>query len=233
VTEWFVAGTPVADGEAQLARCGADLLDDDPRAQVLAARQLESFGRKAVPALRRALREGNRGQQLLAIRTLKHLGPQAADASGDLAALSRGEPSQRQRGAVVALAEVEPERAAELIDPLLGRAANPSHPGRHLIVESLAQVGTAGLKHLIAQIDSPEPGIRLAAFDAFARAHVIHLLSVPGRCDPHFNADLLRATLHRAANHGDPKIRARVDLYWQLSTYASHGASIWPSGGMF
>jgi len=231
-TEWFLAGKKIDHADALLARLADDLLGDDPLPQVRAARSLEQFGAAAVPALRKTLDIGDCQQQLLAIRTLKHLGPAASAAADDLAAIGRGEDALVKFNSLVALAEVDPLRAEEVFAQLLSSAADDGRDDRDLLIECLAQAGAAGLEQLGGALDDPRPAVRLAAFDVIARMYIIHVIETSVRGAPSVDTEKLKVICHRAAKHSDPDIRARVELFWEVQHAHSHRQHGWP-GGMF
>jgi hypothetical protein len=84
------------------------------------------------------------------------------------------------------------------------------------LIACLAQAGPAGLEQLAARLDAPQPAVRLAAVDVIGQMHLDHVLNAPFRCDPHLDAQLLDAVVHRASDHSDPEIRMRIELLGEL-----------------
>ena len=107
--------------------------------------------------MRAAVREGNTSLQLLAIRTLQHLGPAAAAAADDLEVVSRNAALHVRFNALVALVEVDPNRTMKACEQLLVVAADEDAEHHYLVKQSLARTGPVGLQRLVTTMNWREP----------------------------------------------------------------------------
>jgi hypothetical protein len=205
----FVHGQQVDDLDGLLARLSEDLLSDERRRQVQAAAGLQALGRAGVPALRAAVRDGETGRQLIAIRTLQHLGRPAAAAAEDLEAAAKDATPRVRFRALVALAEVEPKRARDAFAVVLAVAADDDgHQQQETALQSAAHAGPIGLRQLVAALNGERPEVRVAAFEVVRRMRVDRLLRSEGRGDPRVDGQILAHILSYLRDHFDEEIRS-------------------------
>jgi hypothetical protein len=215
--QFFLQGKRIDDPDTLLARLSADLLSPDTRRQAQAARGLDLFGNRAVPAFRDALRQGNDAQQLLAIRGLKHLGPAAEAAVDDLQAAGQDEHPRVRLLSMVALAEVDTKRAKAIYRQLLLAAANDNAEERELVIASLAEAGPTGLQQLIDCQLPEQDDACMAAFETLARMYETYLCGWPERGDPRVDVGVLDALFNLLESHPDERISERAGELIQRS----------------
>jgi antitoxin component YwqK of YwqJK toxin-antitoxin module len=209
--EHYVHGQRVDDLDALLARLSADLFSDELRRQVRAAHGLRSLGRAGVPPLQAALQDANTDQQLLALRTLQHLGPLAAAAADDLEATAKDAPARVRFRALVALAEIDPQRASDAFEQMLVAATDEEAERREPVVQCLTRAGPVGLQQLVAALNGNQPEIRLVAFEVVRRMHEDRTRRSPGKGDPRVDLETLQEVMCCLIHHFDEEIRLRVE----------------------
>jgi HEAT repeat protein len=223
--EFYVRGQAVKHHLAALQRLERDLLGDDRRLQILAARDLELFGESGVAGLRRALTASDPQRRLLAIRSLQHGGPRAAAAGADLARACEDENLRVQLAAMMALAEVEPPRAEGLYRRLLDDLTNKKSAGDQPLLCALRRTGPAGLEQLAASIDRPGTTDRhLAVVDLLLILYEDRREQTLSVGDPNLTAEAVAAVLEKARGHDDEAVRERADLQVDAPPTG------WPSG---
>jgi hypothetical protein len=209
--EHYLRGHRIEDLDALLARLSADLFSEEVRRQVRAAHNLQSLGRAGLPLLRAALRDPAAERQLLAIRTLQHLGPLAATAVDDLEATAKGAPPRVKFRALVALAEVDPQRAPHAIDRVLAAATGGNAEHREPAARCLTRAGPASLQQLVAALNADRPELRLVAFEAISGMYHDRRQRQFGRTDLHLDLGTLHDILYYSLVHFDAEIRQRAE----------------------
>jgi len=211
--EFYARGQKIEDHLEVLQRLERDLLAEDRRLQVLAARDLELFGDLAIPAFCRALRASDPKRQLLAIRSLQHLGPRAAAARADLTRACQREDLTVRRAAMVALSEVEPPLADKYYRQLLDDLSTKKSSVDLQLLSSLRRAGPAGVKQLAAAIDRPRSvDKQLAVVDLLLVLYDDRRGQTLSVGDPNLSSEAITAVLESARGHDEEAVRKRAEF---------------------
>jgi len=207
--EEYVHGRRLPELEDLLPELTKWLLGDDVGQQVLAAHRLAMLGPPAVPALKKAIATGDVRRCLLAVRALKQIGPDAKSASPEVARLAEQSLARLKCSALVALAELDPDRAEASYDRLLQYATGETARLRDRAEMALACAGPAGLKALKAALMDKTPAVRYAALASIGRMlqrQLYSTVAVPAQGEAP-TTDEIRAVLEAAQENPDEKIR--------------------------
>jgi antitoxin component YwqK of YwqJK toxin-antitoxin module len=209
VVEYYVRGRPIGNVAQLVARLETELFNSERKRQIGAAIELRAIGAPAVPVFARALAEKEPGRQLMAIDALRQSGDDASAAADELAMVCESEHLRVRFAAMVALAEIDPQRAPQLYAALLTAAGDATTRERQWQAETaLLRIGPQGLKEVQRLLHSPEAKFWTPAMDLLCVLHTRQTIA------PHLadaaTAKAVREIMELAAKHPDPEISKRA-----------------------
>lgn len=204
---YFDHGQAIRDLQGTVHRLETELRSSDRRRKTLAAWRLESLGEAALPVYRRVLADGELAETLLVVRGLLHLGTRAQPAAGELKKLDKHGDLQVRFAAQVAMAEIEPDRAASLYERLVETAVGGSLEQAEQARGALLRAGPVGLSQIAQALDSTHQKSGILAVDLLFALRRVHELESPNCGGPNVSADDVARVLDLAKEHENPWVR--------------------------